>query len=230
MRAEQMLFTQGFGTRHECRALVDQGRVALQDKVLFSWSEEVDPQGKWFTVDNERWPYVTKAVILLNKPVDFECSMRPTEYPSVLRLLPAPLRYRGVQPVGRLDADTTGLLLLTDDGALNHRLTHPKHHIEKTYRVTLKHAVKEDFAERLLNGVVLKGEKTPVKAEVCTLLSDKQITMIVTSGKYHQVKRMVAAAGNRVMALHRESMGGLKIPEKLAPGCWMWVFRFPWDL
>ena len=179
---------------------------------------------------HERWPYVTKAVILLNKPVDFECSMRPTEYPSVLRLLPAPLRYRGVQPVGRLDADTTGLLLLTDDGALNHRLTHPKHHIEKTYRVTLKHAVKEDFAERLLNGVVLKGEKTPVKAEVCTLLSDKQITMTVTSGKYHQVKRMVAAAGNRVMALHRESMGGLKIPEKLAPGCWMWVFRFPWDL
>ena len=121
-------------------------------------------------------------------------------------------------------------MLLTDDGALNHRLTHPKHHIEKTYRVTLKHAVKEDFAERLLNGVVLKGEKTPVKAEVCTLLSDKQITMTVTSGKYHQVKRMVAAADNRVMALHRESMGGLKIPEKLAPGCWMWVFRFPWDL
>ena len=229
MRAEQMLFTQGFGTRHECRALVDQGRVALQDKVLFSWSEEVDPQGKWFTVDHERWPYVTKAVILLNKPAGVECSMRPTEYPSVLSLLPAPLRYRGVQPVGRLDADTTGLLLLTDDGALNHRLTHPKHHIEKTYRVTLKHAVTEDFAERLLKGVVLKDEKAPVKAEVCTILSDRLITMTVTSGKYHQVKRMVAAAGNRVTALHRESMGGLTIPENLAPGSWTWVFRFPWD-
>ena len=229
MRAEQMLFTQGFGTRHECRGLIDQGRVALQDKILRSSQDEVDPLGKWFTVDNNRWPYVQKAVIVLNKPLGYECSMRPTEHPRVLGLLPAPLRYRGVQPVGRLDADTTGLLLLTDDGALNHRLTHPKHHIEKTYRVTLKHAVQGDFAQRLLEGVLLKDEKASIRAEQCTILSDNQIEVTVTSGKYHQVKRMIAAAGNRVIALHRESMGGLALPTGLEPGAWTWVFHFPWN-
>ncbi|HBN73451.1 MAG TPA: 16S rRNA pseudouridine(516) synthase [Sutterella sp.] len=229
MRAEQMLFTQGFGTRHECRGLIDQGRVALQDKILRSSQDEVDPLGKWFTVDNNRWPYVQKAVIVLNKPLGYECSMRPTEHPSVLGLLPAPLRYRGVQPVGRLDADTTGLLLLTDDGALNHRLTHPKHHIEKTYRVTLKHAVQGDFAQRLLEGVLLKDEKASIRAEQCTILSDNQIEVTVTSGKYHQVKRMIAAAGNRVIALHRESMGGLALPTGLEPGAWTWWFHFPWN-
>ena len=229
MRAEQMLFTQGFGTRHECRGLIEQGRVSLEDKAVVSAQEEVNPQGKWFTVDGVRWPYVEKAVIILNKPTGFECSMRPTAYPSVLGLLPAPLRYRGVQTIGRLDADTTGLLLLTDDGALNHRLTHPKHHIEKTYRVTLKHAVQEGFVNRLLGGVLLKDEASPIKAERCSILSNTQITMTVTSGKYHQVKRMVAAASNRVVSLHRESMGGLTMPTQLEPGNWTWVFHFPWD-
>lgn len=226
MQLEQMLFSQGFGTRYECRVLIEQGRVVFDGKRLESAQAEINPEGKWYCVDGKSWPYVEKAVLMLNKPADFECSAKPKSYPSVLSLLPPQLRRRGVQPVGRLDADATGLLLLTDDGMLNHRLTHPKHHVEKTYRVGVKHFVSDLLVERLLSGVMLRDEDQCLKAIRCEALSEREISMTISSGKYHQVKRMVAAAGNRVVSLHRESFGGLTMPSDLLPGTWTWVFDF----
>jgi 16S rRNA pseudouridine516 synthase len=125
--------------------------------------------------------------------------------------------------VGRLDQDTTGLLLLTDDGALLHRLTSPKHHVAKVYEVTLKHEVAATLLNQLLEGVLLKDDPRPVQAAACKATGSHTLQLTLTDGRYHQVKRMVAAAGNRVEALHRSAVGALALPADLAPGAWRWV-------
>lgn len=223
MRLEQILFTQGFGTRHECRGLISLGRAAFRSEVLRDPDAEINEEGLLFSVDGEIWPYYEKALIVMNKPAGYECSQKPTHHPSVMTLLPAPLRRRGLQPVGRLDADTTGLLLLTDDGALLHRLTHPKRHVGKRYRVACKHPVSESIVQRLEQGVLLVDEKMPLMATNVAKKSDNVLEMTITSGKYHQVKRMIAAAGNRVEALERISFGKLALPADLESGKWRWV-------
>ena len=138
MKLSQLLFSQGFGARRECEGLILAGHVTLDGKVEDDPHREVVPEGLAFGVRGKRWPYHAKALVVLNKPAGYECSQRPKHHPSVMSLLPAPLRVRGLQPVGRLDEDTPGLLLLTDDGALIHRLTSPKHHVPKVYEVTCK--------------------------------------------------------------------------------------------
>jgi 16S rRNA pseudouridine516 synthase len=140
-----------------------------------------------------------------------------------MSLLPAPLRTRGVQPVGRLDEDTTGLLLLTDDGALIHRLTSPRHHVPKVYEVTLRHPHTPGQLQRLRDGVVLDDDPQPVRAAAAEATGTHTLQLTLTEGKYHQVKRMLAAVGNRVDALHRSAFGALRIPEGLAPGQWCWA-------
>jgi 16S rRNA pseudouridine516 synthase len=141
----------------------------------------------------------------------------------VLALLPAPLRQRGAQPVGRLDADTTGALLLTDDGALLHRLTSPRHHVSKVYEVTARHPVSDAQVERLLQGVVLVDSPRPVRAAACERTGTHALRLTLTEGKYHQVKRMLAAVGNRVEALHRSAFGDVRLPADMAPGQWCWI-------
>ena len=205
MKLDDLLFTQGFGTRYDCRNIIAAGAIAIKGEIHDDPDEEVEPEGLVFTYRGVDWPYCEKALIALNKPAGYECSMKPSAYPSVMNLLPGQLRARHVQPIGRLDADTTGLLLLTDDGALLHRLTHPKRHVRKVYEVKLKHPAAEDLVDRLLSGVVL------------------QLRMMLTQGKYHQVKRMVAACGNRVLTLHRSAVGAYRLPDDLAPGQWCWL-------
>ena len=223
MHLAQILFTQGFGTRRECAGLVEQGHVALAGRVLEDPGEELATAGLVLCVQGRDWPYHERALVLLNKPAGYECSKRPRHHPSVLSLLPAPLRARGVQPIGRLDQDTTGVLLLTDDGALIHRLTSPKHHVPKVYEVTTKHPVSESQVQALLAGVVLDDEVLPVRAAACAVSAEYGLQLTLTEGKYHQVKRMLAAAGNRVQALHRSAFGRVTIPGDLAPGQWRWV-------
>ncbi|MGN1209057.1 MAG: pseudouridine synthase [Duodenibacillus sp.] len=223
MRLEQVLFSQGFGTRHECRGLIGLGRVTFDGLALTDPDEEVDPVGGRFTVDGKEWPYYEKALIVLNKPENYECSQKPIHHPSVMTLLPPPLRVRGLQPVGRLDADTTGLLLLTDDGALQHRLTHPKRHVPKRYRVSCKHAAADSLIDALLKGVKLVDERDVLRAQDVERIDANVLEMTITSGKYHQVKRMIAAGGNRVEALERVKFGALALPETLARGEWMWL-------
>jgi 16S rRNA pseudouridine516 synthase len=154
-----------------------------------------------------------------------------------MTLLPGPLRQRGgsgrttgVQAVGRLDVDTTGALLLTDDGALLHRLTSPKHHVPKIYEVTAKHPVDDDQIRRLLVGVVLRDEEraapqdpAPVRALAAERTGPATLRLTLGEGKYHQVKRMLAAVGNRCEALHRSAIGALVLPDDLAPGQWRWL-------
>lgn len=225
MRLEQILFTQGFGTRHECKGLIVNGHVTINQTVVEDPQSDFDVNGLIFSVDGVNWPYVEKAIIAMNKPAGYECSRKPLHHPSVLSLLPAPLRNRGVQPVGRLDEDTTGLLILTDDGALIHRLTHPKKHVSKIYRVTAKHAMTQEMFGRLLEGVMLDGEREKVAADDLVQIDDHVFEMQITQGKYHQVKRMVAAVGNRVSALHRVALGNYHLPDDLTALKWRFIRR-----
>jgi 16S rRNA pseudouridine516 synthase len=223
MRLAQILFSQGFGTRRECAGLIRAGEVEVGGAVADDPDAEWPIDGLVFTVQGRPWPYHAPALVLLHKPAGYECSARPRHHPSVLSLLPLPLRTRGVQPVGRLDEDTTGLLLLTDDGTLIHRLTSPKRHVPKVYEVGTKHPVDAGQVERLCAGVVLDDDPQPVRAAACTQTGERTLSLTLTEGKYHQVKRMVAAAGNRVEALHRSAFGALRLASELAPGQWRWV-------
>ena len=218
----QVLFSQGFGTRRECESLVAAGFVSLAGEVCDDPWREVEPEGLEFGVQGQRWPYREKALVMLHKPAGYECSQKPKHHPSVLSLLPAPLRVRGVQPVGRLDEDTTGLLLLTDDGALIHRLTSPRQHMPKVYEVTARHPVGDAQIARLLEGVVLDDAPTPVRAAAAERTGERTLRLTLTEGRYHQVKRMLAAVGNRCDALHRSAIGALNLGDELAPGQWRW--------
>ena len=238
MQLQDILFSQGFGTRRVCSGLVQHGLVeiygadaVLQPAVLCTDSTaQLDPEGLRLRVQGVDWPYQAKAYVMLHKPAGTECSQKPSTYPSIYTLLPAPLRQRptksavqGVQAVGRLDQDTTGLLLLSDDGQFIHRMSSPKKHVPKVYQVTTKHPVTEDQRDQLLSGVVLDDDPKPVRAAACVLRDECQIDLTLTEGKYHQVKRMLAAVGNRVEALHRARIGALGIPADLAPGQWRWL-------
>lgn len=223
MNLTKLLQSQGFGTRRECRGLIASGRVSIAGQEERNPDAEVKPEGLVFSLDGEVFSYREKAYVMLHKPAGYECSQKPKHYPSVLSLLPEQLRNRSLQTVGRLDADTTGLLLLTDDGQFLHRYTSPRKNIVKVYRATVRHALSEEQLRALRAGVVLHDDPEPVAAQSAIARDDHTLELALTGGKYHQVKRMVAAAGNRVEALHRERMGAFSLPPDLGPGEWRYV-------
>ena len=223
MKLSQVLFSQGFGARRECEGLILGGHVTLAGTVCDDPFTEVEPEGLTFAVRGQSWPYRAQALVLLHKPAGYECSQRPKHHPSVMSLLPPPLRVRGLQPVGRLDEDTTGLLLMTDDGALIHRLTSPKKHVPKVYEIETLDPLTDRQIDDLRHGVILHDDPLPVRAAGCERTGDHALRMTLLEGKYHQVKRMVAAAGNTVRSLHRSAYGVLALPVDLAPGQWRWL-------
>ncbi len=223
MELARLLFTQGFGSRRECTALCRRGAVRIGGAVVDDPAADVAPEGLVFEVDGVAWPFHQPAIVMLHKPAGVECSRAPSHHRSVFELLPAPLARRGVQPVGRLDADTTGLLLLTDDGALLHRLSSPRRRVPKVYEVTARHPVDAAMLDALRRGVVLRDDPQPVRAEAVEARGSHALRLTLVGGRYHQVRRMVAAAGNRVEALHRSGFGPLVLPADLAPGGWRWV-------
>lgn len=236
MQLQNILFSQGFGTRRVCAGLIQQGHVrvyipdASEPVACNDAAKEFEENGLRFSVQGVDWPYQALAYLMLHKPAGTECSQKPSTWPSIYILLPAPLRQRpqkaavqGVQAVGRLDQDTTGLLLLTDDGKFIHRMSSPRHHVPKVYEVTVKHALDEAQVQKLLAGVVLDDDPKPVRAAACEMVTATHLRLTLTEGKYHQVKRMVAAVGNRVEGLHRSQIGGLVLPADLAPGQWRWL-------
>lgn len=220
---ERILQSQGFGSRKACRALIREGRCAINQQVIDDPFAELPTEGLRFEVDGESWPYCQHVYVLLNKPAGYECSRSPTHHPSVLALLPEPFLRRGVQPAGRLDEDTTGLLLLSDDGEFIHRVISPRHKAPKRYRVRVRHALDAAQLAALSDGVLLRDETEPVAALACAALGERELMLTLGEGRYHQVKRMIAAAGNRVEALHREAVGGVEIPPGVQPGQWCWL-------
>lgn len=223
MQLERLLQKHGFGTRKGCRGLIRDERVAVNGQICDDPFADIPTANLVFSVDGVDWPYAEFASLMLNKPAGYECSRKPQHHPSVLELLPRPLRERDVQPIGRLDEDTTGLLLITDDGQLNHQLSSARRKVPKIYLATTKHPLDQAQIDQLLTGVLLNDEPEPIAAAGAEIVGDHLLRLTVTEGKYHQVKRMVAAVGNRVEALHREAVGQLSLPDDLPPGEWRWL-------
>ncbi|MDT6960375.1 16S rRNA pseudouridine(516) synthase [Cupriavidus sp. SZY C1] len=220
---DRILQSQGFGTRRYCGDLVEAGLVEVNGELCEDPGARFEVDGLRLTVDGEEWLACTKAYLMLHKPTGYECSQKPRHHPSVYNLLPVPLRQREVQAVGRLDHDTTGLLLLTDDGQFIHAQTSPKKQVPKVYEVATFDPVTPEQVQALRDGVQLDDEPAPIAAHACEATGERSLRLALLQGKYHQVKRMVAAAGNHVTALHRSAIGGLRLDPALAPGEWRWL-------
>jgi 16S rRNA pseudouridine516 synthase len=221
---DRILQSQGFGTRKWCRELIEDGEVVIGGETITDCRTSIEADGLEFNVYGEPWKYREHVYIALNKPADYECSRKPSHHPGVLSLLPEQFALRDVQPVGRLDHDTTGLLLMSDDGSFIHAQSSPKHHIPKVYVATTQDPVTPKLIAQLLGGVKLHDELAPLAAVICKMLDTHQLEIVLEQGKYHQVKRMLAAAGNHCTALRRSEIGKLKLEALgLAEGEWCYL-------
>jgi 16S rRNA pseudouridine516 synthase len=228
---DRILQSQGFGTRKYCRALIEDGDVVIDGAPSTNYKTTFETDGLVLTVFDEVWPVRMQLYLALYKPANFECSRKPSHHPGVLTLLPEQFTWREVQPVGRLDHDTTGLLLMSDDGPFIHAQSSPKRHVPKIYQATTEQPVTDELVAQLLKGVQLHDEPSPLAAVSCIQRGDHQLEIVLEQGKYHQVKRMLAAAGNHCSALHRSAIGGLTLNALgIAEGEWCYLTQDQIDL
>ncbi len=221
---DRMLQSQGFGTRKWCRELITDGEVYIAGVPVTNIRSSIETANLEFTIYGENHLYRERLYIALNKPADYECSRKPSHHPGVLSLLPEQFSRRDVQPVGRLDHDTTGLLLMSDDGNFIHAQSSPRRHIPKIYVATTHEQIEPQLIAKLLKGVKLHDEPEPLAAVSCRMIAKHQLEIILEQGKYHQVKRMLAAAGNHCNALRRSQIGKLTLAELgLAEGEWCYL-------
>lgn len=220
---ERILHKQGFGTRKMCRIMIINEEITVNGEMCDDPDAEFVLENLSYTVKGESWEYKEKSYLMMHKPANYECSHKTQFHPTIYSLLPQPLVERGVQCIGRLDEDTTGLILISDDGQFIHKMSSPKHKVPKIYEVTCKHPVSQANIHALLDGVKLIDEDETIAALDVKQISENVIHMTLAEGKYHQVKRMVAAISNRVESLHRIQIGELTLPEDLKVGEWRWL-------
>lgn len=218
MRLDKFLSDNSPYSRSQIKKLIKDKRVTVAGEVCTSGAIKCVSDTSCICIDGERIQAKQPRYILLNKPKHYICSRVDESLPSVLRLLP--VDFSDVNIVGRLDADTTGLLLLTDDGQWLHRVINPNHSHGKTYLVTVDQQISELQLHPMTEGIVLRGETTPTTPAKIHCINATQFLLTIYEGKYHQVKRMCAALGFHVVALHRTAIGGITLPEGLAEGEW----------
>jgi 16S rRNA pseudouridine516 synthase len=209
----------GYGTRREVARLFDVRRVTRADGTLLRASDQAAHES--IRLDGAPLDPAPGAVLMLHKPVGYVCSAKDVQ-PLVYELLPPRARARTpiIAPIGRLDMDTSGLLLLTDDGALNHRVASPRTHLPKTYEATLASDLRGDEVDLFASGTLrLDREPDALSAASLEVLSPRSVRLTVTEGRYHQIRRMFAAVGNHVLTLHRAALGPLTLGA-LPSGSW----------
>ncbi len=220
---ERILHKQGFGSRKLCRIMIINEEITVNGELCDDPNAQFELDNLIYTVKGEPWEYRENSYLMMHKPSNYECSHKTQHHPTIYSLLPFPLVERGVQCIGRLDEDTTGLILISNDGQFIHRMSSPKHKVPKVYEVTCKHPVSDEQIAHILSGVQLVDETEPIAALACERISENIIHMTLAEGKYHQVKRMVAAISNRVEYLKRIQIGELVLPQDLAVGEWRWL-------
>ncbi|MCD6437464.1 pseudouridine synthase [Vreelandella sp. 21] len=223
MRLDRFLSETTPLTRSLAKRALKNGEVTLNGEPIKQSATQVDTQNDEVKLNGETLALVGLRYLMMHKPLEVECTARRGLYPRVIDLIDLP-KVERLQPVGRLDVDTTGLLLLTDDGQWSHRVTSPRHRCAKVYIAELAEPMEGSAAEwairQVEEGLLLDGEETPTQPAVLRFITPQQAELTITEGRYHQVKRMFAALGNHVNALHRRSIGDVVLPDDLAPGEW----------
>lgn len=202
-------------SRKDCKKILHAGEITVNGEVVKDSSQHIDEVNDDIEWAGEPLSVATGSrYLLLYKPEGFECTLKPKEYPIVTDLIDIP-ELASLRMAGRLDVDTTGALILSDDGGFLHRVTSPKHHVAKTYELTLAEPISEEqqaFATKeLAKGVMLEGEYDKTRPAALSFTDDTHARLVLTEGKYHQVKRMMAYFGNKVVALHRASIGNITL-------------------
>lgn len=201
------------------RDLVKKGKVLVNSKSVSDPGFKTDPETDSITVDGKAFGYSEHVYIMLNKPQGVVSASRSPGEKTVVDLVPQELKRNGLFPAGRLDKDTTGFVLITDDGDFAHEILSPKNHVVKTYIAELDRAIDSENLEKFRNGLVLEDGYECLPAEIKVLSDDgKTVEIKLREGKYHQIKRMAAACGSHVNELHRCAMGSLVLDENLAQG------------
>lgn len=217
-RLDKFLSSQlGDVSRKDARELVKRGEIKINGLAAQSPEQKIDPEKDEITLSGKTVGYKKHLYIMLNKPVGVVCASRDGLSETVIGLLPENLRRRGLFPAGRLDKDTVGFVLITDDGALSHRLLAPKSHVPKKYFVKLERDLCENAEKEFLGGMTIDGGEVCLPAKL-KRLSPRECEVVLHEGKYHQIKRMFAALGNEVVYLKRTEFGGIPLDERLAEG------------
>lgn len=222
MRLDRFLSATGVSSRSEAPRIIKKGRITVNGVAAKRPDDRVDPDADEICLDGNPIIYREHTYIMLNKPQGYVSATEDRGLPTVLELLPPELR-RGLFPSGRLDRDTVGLMLLTDDGELSHFLLSPVSHLPKTYFFRCESPLSEENAERLRGGVELNGDGMTKPAELTLSDTGTEGQITITEGRYHQIKRMFAAVGNRITYLRRMSIGELSLDMSLPEGEWRFL-------
>lgn len=219
-RLDKILASQGTLSRRDVKEMMKKGRVSVNGNVVKDGSFKVDINKDEVCIDGEKILLKKHIYIMMNKPQGVVSASEGEKEETVVDLVPDELYRKGLFPAGRLDKDTTGFVLITDDGDFSHKILSPKNHIFKTYLARLDHKLSDTDIKMLETGITL-GDGTilkEAKVEIVEQSDTPLVKIMICEGKYHQVKRMFAAAGNKVVALHRSKMGGLELDSALNPG------------
>ena len=224
-RMDKLLATTGLWSRKEVKEMVRRGRVKVNGAVVAKAEDKADPEVDEICVDGQVVDCAPFVYIMMNKPDGLLSATTDKRQKTVIDLLPEHLRRRGLFPVGRLDKDTVGLLLLTDDGPLGHELLSPKKHVDKLYHAHVDGKIDAADVEALAQGLILEDGLHCLPAGLEPVGDGSECLVTLREGKYHQVKRMLAARGKPVTALKRLAMGSLVLDESLLPGEWRFLTK-----
>lgn len=218
MRLDKFIAEQANVTRSEAKQLLKKGEITVNGAVVKSGDAQISPETDNIFVCGKEISYRRFVYIMLNKPSGVICATRDELSETVLELIPAELRRKGLFPAGRLDKDTEGFVFITDDGALAHKMLSPKNHIEKEYIVTLEAPFREEYIKAFADGLTIDGGEKCLPAVLIPTSDERVVRLILHEGKYHQVKRMMKSVGNCVAKLKRVRMGGIVLDAALSSG------------
>lgn len=213
-RLDKFLSKAGHISRSDAKKYIKNKRVTVNSQIQTNAQFAVDESDN-VGLDSKELKLIEHQYFMLNKPIGYLSTEAEANHPSAMSLIDSPLK---IHAAGRLDVDTSGLLLLTSDGQWSHKVTSPNSKKFKDYRVSLADAVSDNNLQLLEQGLLLRGEDKPTLAAITKRINEKQFILSISEGRYHQVKRMCAAIGNKVIALHREKIGDVMLDNELQPG------------
>ncbi len=218
MRIDKFAAEQTGISRSDAKELIKRRKITVNGAPVTSTDMHVDPEKDEIIIGGKSILYRQYMYIMLNKPAGVVCATRDELSETVLELIPPELRRKGLFPAGRLDKDTEGFVFITDDGALAHKMLSPRSHVEKEYEVTLERPAEESYKELFASGMTIDGGEKCMPAQLFFTDDDHVVRLILHEGKFHQVKRMMEAAGNKVTFLRRTRIGGIELDPPLPLG------------